>query len=153
MLRIAHQAAAGVVLRNLGNGASHVDVDDVGAHAFDHLCGRRHPGGITAEDLNRDRALLLRIFRVLERPVDSADEALRGHHLGHHETTATLPLYQPAEGSVGHAGHRRDDEWRVDRNGSDFHEGPRDTAAWRSFYAAGFAAIPACCRRLSSARL
>ena len=40
MRRFAHQAAAGVVLRDLRDRAAHVHVDDVGAHALDDLRGR-----------------------------------------------------------------------------------------------------------------
>ena len=77
MLRLAHQAAAGVVLRNLRHRAAHVDVDDVGAHALDDLRGVRHLLGIAAEDLNRDRPLFLGVLGVLERAIDAANEPLR----------------------------------------------------------------------------
>ena len=42
MLGFLHEAAAGVVLRDLRHRAAHVDVDDVGAHAFDDARGFGH---------------------------------------------------------------------------------------------------------------
>ena len=56
---LAHQAAAGVVLRDLRHRAAHVDVHDVGAEPLDDLRGFGHLLGIAAEDLDRDRPLLL----------------------------------------------------------------------------------------------
>ena len=75
--RLAHQAAAGVVLRDLRHRAAHVDVDDVGAHLFDDARGFGHLGGLAAEDLNRDGPLFLGVFGVLERAIDAANQALR----------------------------------------------------------------------------
>ena len=110
MLGLAHQAAAGVVLRDLRHGAAHVDVDDVGAHAFDDLRRRGHLRGIAAEDLDRDRPLLLGVLGVLERAIDAAHEPLGRHHLRDDEPAAAVALDQAAKRRVGHAGHRRDDE-------------------------------------------
>ena len=96
------------MLRDLRHRAAHVDIDDVGAELFDDLRGRRHLFGIAAEDLNRDRPLLLGVLRVLQRPVDAADQPFRADHLGDDEPAAAVPLDETAEGAVGHAGHRRD---------------------------------------------
>jgi hypothetical protein len=52
VLRLAHEAAPGVVLRNLRHRAAHVHVDDVGSHPFDDLRGRSHLLRVAAEDLN-----------------------------------------------------------------------------------------------------
>ena len=71
---LAHQAAAGVVLRDLRHRAAHVDVDDVGADAFDDLRGFRHLRGVAAEDLNRNRPFFFGVFGVLERPIDAAHQ-------------------------------------------------------------------------------
>ena len=121
MLRLAHEAAARIVLRDLRHRAAHVDIDDVGAELFDDLRGRRHLFGIAAEDLNRDRPLLLGVLRVLECPIDAADEPLGADHLGHHETAAAMALHETAEGRVGHAGHGGDRERRWEGDGPDFH--------------------------------
>ena len=110
VLRLAHQAAARVVLGDLADGAPHVHVHDVGAHAFDHLRGRGHLLGIAAEDLDRNRALLLGVLGVLERAVDAAHEALGRHHLGDNEPAPALAFHQAAKRGVGHAGHGGDDE-------------------------------------------
>ena len=120
---LAHQAAPGVVLRDLGDRTSHVDVDDVGAHAFDDLGGGRHLLGIAAEDLDRDGTLFLGVLRILEGPIDAADEPFRRHHLGDDQTAAAVALDEAAERRVGHAGHRRDDEWEtVSSTCADFHQ-------------------------------
>ena len=120
MRRLAHQAAAGVVLRDLRHRTAHVDVDDVGAHAFDDLRGRRHLVGIAAEDLDRDRPLFLGVLGVLERAIDAADQPFGAHHLGDDQPAAAVALDQPAERRVGHAGHRRDGERRREVDGADF---------------------------------
>ena len=106
LLRLAHQAAAGVVLRDLRHRTAHVDVDDVGAHALDDLRGCRHLVGIAAEDLNRDRPFFFRVLGVLERPVDAAHESLRADHLGDDEAAAAVALDEASERRVGHARHR-----------------------------------------------
>ena len=64
------------MLRDLRNGAAHIDVDDVGAHALDDLRRRRHFFGIAAEDLDRYRPLLFGVLRVFERAIDAAHEPL-----------------------------------------------------------------------------
>ena len=114
MLGLAHQAAAGVVLRNLRHRASHVDVDDVGAAGFDNLRGGGHVRGIAAEDLNGDRPLLFGELEILERAADAAHERLRRHHLRDHQAARAMPLHEAAERRVGHAGH-----------GGDAHRGQR----------------------------
>ena len=124
---IAHQAAAGLVLRNLRHRAPHVDVDDVRAHAFDDASGLGHALGIAAEDLDRDRTLFFGVLRVLERAIDAANQALAAHHLGHDQAASALALHQAAEGGVGHAGHRRHDERRGERHRTNLHGFSRGT--------------------------
>jgi len=121
MRRLAHQAAAGVVLRDLRHRASHVDVHDVGAHALDDLRGRRHLLGIAAEYLDRDRTLFLGVFGVFERPVDPAYEALGAHHLRDDEAAAPVTLHEAAERRVRHAGHGRDGERRGQIDAGNLH--------------------------------
>ena len=121
MRRLAHQAAAGVVLGDLRHRAAHVHVDDVGAHAFDDLRRRSHLLGIAAEDLDGNRPLFFRVLGVFERPVDSAHEAFGAHHLGDHEPAPAVPLDEAAERRVGHAGHRGDGKRRRQLDGADFH--------------------------------
>ncbi len=108
MLGLAHQAATGVVLRDLGDGASHVDVDDVGAELLDDGAAVGHLLGVAPEDLNRDRPLFLGVLRVFQRAIDAADQALRADHLGDDEAAAAVALHQAAERRVGHARHGRD---------------------------------------------
>ncbi len=110
VLRLAHQTATRVVLRDLRHGASHVHVDDVGAHALDDPRGFGHLVGIAAEDLDRNRPLFLRVLGVLERAIDAAHEAFRADHLGHDKAASAMALHQTAKRGVGHAGHRRDGE-------------------------------------------
>ena len=88
---------------------------------FDDLRRRRHLGRIAAENLDRDRSFFLRVFRVLQRAIDTADEPLGRDHLRHDEATAPVPLDQPAKRRVGHAGHRRHDERRRKRDVADLH--------------------------------
>ena len=121
MRRLAHQAAAGVVLRDLRHRAAHVDVDDVGAHLLDDARGFGHLRGLAAEDLNRDGTLFLGVFGVLERAIDAANQAFAADHFGHHEPAAALALHQAAKRGVGHARHRRDDKRRFEFDGTDLH--------------------------------
>ena len=121
--RFAHQAAPGVVLRDLRHRASHVDVDDVGADAFDDLRGRRHLFRIAAEDLNRDRPLFFGVLRVFERAIDPAHQPLGAHHLADDQTAPALPLHETAECRVRHARHRRERKRRRQFDGSDLHKG------------------------------
>jgi hypothetical protein len=125
VLGLAHQAAPGVVPGDLRHRAAHVDVDDVGAKALHDPRGVGHRRGIAAEDLDRDRPLLLGEFRVLERAIDSAHEALGAHHLGDHKTAPALALHQPAKRGVGHAGHRRDRIRRGEGHVANLHRGTR----------------------------
>ena len=76
-------------------------------HKYADLRRFRHLPGVAAEDLNRDRPFLLGVLRVLERPVDAADQPFRADHLRDDEPAAAVPLDEAAEGAVGHAGHRR----------------------------------------------
>ncbi len=108
----AHQAASRVVLRDLRHGTTHVDVHDVSAHTLDDLCGGGHLRGVPAEDLNGDRPFFLRVFGVLERPVDAAHQPLRAHHLSHDQTASAVTLHEATECRVGHAGHRGNGEGR-----------------------------------------
>ena len=121
VLRLAHQAAAGVVLGDLRHRAAHVDVDDVGAHALDDLRRGGHLVGIAAEDLDRDRPLLFGVSGVLERAVDAAHQTLGADHLGHDEPASALALDEAAERSVGHARHRGERERRREIDGPDLH--------------------------------
>ena len=122
VLRLAHQRTAGVVLRDFRDGAPHVDVDDVGAHSLDDLRRGRHLLGIAAENLDRDGALFLGIFRVLERAVDAADEPFGADHLGDDETAPARALHEAAEGGIRHARHRGERERRCEVDGADFHQ-------------------------------
>jgi hypothetical protein len=116
MLGLPHQAASGVVLGNLRHWAAHVDVDDVGAKAFDNLRRVTHFVRVSAEDLNRHRALFFGVLGVFERPIDAAHESLGADHFGHHKTASAVTLHEPAKRCIGHAGHRRDDKRRLERN-------------------------------------
>ena len=119
MRGLAHQAAAGVVLRDFRDRTSHVDVDDVSAHAFDDLRGIGHHERVAAEDLNGDRPLLLRIFGVLERAADPAHQALGRNHLSDDEPAAAVAFHEPAECGIRHARHRGERDGIVQLNGSD----------------------------------
>ena len=112
VLRLAHEAAAGVVFGDLRHRASHVHVDDVGAHAFHDLSGVGHLFRIAAENLNGDRPLGLCVLGVLERTIDSANEPFRAHHLGDDQAAAAVSFHETAKRAVGHAGHWRDGERR-----------------------------------------
>src|SRR5882672_1711434 len=108
----AHQAATRVVLRDLWYRASHVHVDDVGAHAFDDLRGGRHFFRVTPENLNRDWPLLLGIFRVFERSVDAAYEPFRADHFSDDQTATTVALDQTPKRRVRHPRHGSDSKRR-----------------------------------------
>jgi len=121
VLRLAHEAAAGVVLRDLRHRTTHVDVDDVGAHAFDNLRRISHHLRIAAEDLNRHRPLFLGVFGVLEGAIDAADQPLGTDHLGDDQPASALALDETTECGVGHARHRRERDRLIEGNSADFH--------------------------------
>ena len=129
MRRLPHQAAAGVVLGDLRDRATHVDVDDVGAELLDDLRRVGHLLGIAAEDLDRDGPLFLGVLRVLERPVDAAHQAFGAHHLAHDEPASALPLDEAAERRVRHARHGRDGERRRQLKIADFHSARTSAAS------------------------
>jgi hypothetical protein len=112
------------VLRDLRHGTAHVDVDDVGAHAFDDLRRVGHLDRIPAEDLNRDRPLFLRVLGVFERAIDAAHEALGADHLGHDKPASAAALHETAEGGIGHARHGGERERLLELNLPDFHIQP-----------------------------
>ena len=118
---LTHQAATGVVFRDLRNRAAHVDIDDVGAELFDDASGVGHLRGITAKDLNRDGPFFFCVFRVFQGPIDAADQALAAHHFRDDETTTTLPFDEPAKRSIRHPRHWRDDKRRFEFDSSDLH--------------------------------
>ena len=82
---------------------------------------RGHLRWIAAEDLNRDRPLLLGIFGVFERAIDAAHEPLRADHLGDDQPAAAAPLDQAAKGGIGHPRHRRERKGGSEIDGADFH--------------------------------
>jgi hypothetical protein len=98
------------VLGDLGHRASHVHINDVGAHAFDDLRGVSHLDGIAPEDLDRDRPFFFGVFRILQRAIDAAYQPFGRDHLGHDQTAAALSLYESTEGRIGHARHRGNDK-------------------------------------------
>jgi hypothetical protein len=114
-----------VVFRDFRHRAAHVDVDNVGTKTFDDLRGGGHLLRIAAEDLNGDRPLLFRVFRVLERPIDAANQPFGRDHLRHDKPATTVALHEAAERRIGHAGHRRDDKRRRQLDGADFHNWTR----------------------------
>jgi hypothetical protein len=85
------------------------------------ICGRGHLVGVAAEDLHGDGALLFGELGVFERAVDPAHESLGAHHLGDDEAAAAVAFHEAAERRVGHAGHGRDREWRLEVDRSYFH--------------------------------
>ena len=150
--RVAHQAAAGVVLGDLGHRAAHVDVDDVAPMPSTIARGVGHLGGIAAEDLDRDRALFLGVLGVLERAIDAADQALGADHLADDEAAAAVPLDEPAERRVGHPGHRRDAEGGLEGEGADLHGGLSSSGRLSSSWRAARPGAPGRPRRPSSGR-
>ncbi len=121
MIRLAHQAAACIVLRDLGHGATHVHVDNVRAQPFHYLRGISHLLRIAAENLDRDGALFFGVFGVLERAIDAAHEAIGTDHLGDDEPAASVALDETAKRRIRHAGHGRHDERRLQGNSADLH--------------------------------
>src|SRR5262249_1311587 len=77
---------------------------------------------VAAEDLNRDRPLLLGVLSVLQRAIDPAHEPLGADHLGHDETASAMTLDQTAERRVGHARHGSDDEGSRESDATYFHQ-------------------------------
>ncbi len=109
------------MLRDLRHWASHVHVNDVGAHAFDDLRGVSHLDGIAPENLDRNRPLLLGVFRVLQRAADAADQPFGRDHFGHDQAAAALSLHEAAKRGVCHARHRRHHKRRGQLDGANLH--------------------------------
>src|SRR5690606_26321869 len=119
--RVGHERAAGPALEDFGDGAAHVDVDDVGPVLLGHHGGARHGIGIAAEDLHGEGALrLLVASKVAERAGGGADEPLGGDQLGRAEAGA-IAERQTTEGHLADTGHGRQDPLALQLDRSDSH--------------------------------
>jgi hypothetical protein len=82
-------------------------------------CARPPPCAAGASvDLDRDRPLFFREAHEPARPLVVADERFRRDELHRDQTDAADPAQDQAELPVGDAGHRRQHQRRVDRNGA-----------------------------------
>ena len=117
--RFAHQAAAGVMFRDLVHRTSHVDVHDVGAHPLHDLRRFSHLRRVAAENLNGDGPFFLGVFGVFECAVDAAHQTFRTHHLGDDEAAPALAFHQAPKRGVGHPGHGGHGDWMIESDVAD----------------------------------
>ena len=122
-LELPRQCRAAALARDLGHGASEVQIDVIGAilvdeHADGALDGRR----IHAVQLDRPRRLGLVVRDEPHGRGVALDERARGDHLADVQPRAVLAA-EPPERGVGDARHRREHDGRVERDGPDA-EGP-----------------------------
>jgi len=95
------------------DGAAEVDVDEVGLLPVDDfLCRFSHPNTIGTKELNSNGALLVCEFGVFTSPMIGLHDAFSGDEFGDHDV-GTEFFADRAEGDIGHACHRGEEEWEL----------------------------------------
>jgi hypothetical protein len=117
---VPEQGRARHGVADLLRGATHVDVDDLGALPDVVARGVRHHRRLGAGDLHRDRLDLAVVVGAPARLLAAPEERIRGHHLGYGQARAEL-LAQLPEGAVRDTGHRRDKKIISQRARTDSH--------------------------------
>ena len=117
MIEIAHQRRAGGAVGHLLGRAAHVDVDDVRALRLSDAGAFGHPMGLAAGELHDVDGDALP-FAAHARFALALDECSARGHFRNHQTRA-VALGEPAERSVGDAGHRRQNHAVRHRHGPD----------------------------------
>ena len=105
MIKVPHKRRAGRPIGDLLGGATHVDIDDVGALRLGNPGPFRHPMRLASrklDDVDFD-APPVAAHRCLPF---AANKAGACGHFGHDEA-GTQPLGQPAERRIGNSGHGR----------------------------------------------
>ena len=102
-----------VALHDLLDRAPEVDVHEVRAvHLRHERCSLGHRGGVGAEDLDPDRALLVVEAQVGGGPPTAPHDPLGAYELGKHDIRAEVPA-EPPEGRLGDPGLRCQEKRRV----------------------------------------
>ena len=106
MIEIAHQRRAGLAAGDVPRRAAHVDVDDVGAGGFRDPRPLGHPVRLAARELDHMGADAGRLAAQPGHRL-ALREVIAGGHFGNDEARSEAGR-ESAEGSVGNAGHRRE---------------------------------------------
>ena len=107
------------VSRHLAHRAAEVHVDVIDSEILDKQGNRlAECSRIGAVELNRSGHLVDIETSEGHRLLASLHKASGANHLRHIETRSEFAA-EPAEGSVGHTGHRGQNHWRVDHNRAD----------------------------------
>ena len=116
--RLFEQRGAGAGLGHLRYGTAEVHIQDVGSGRFDHAGRLGHGSRAGAEDLHRERALVLGYSEIAQRALIAMVETLAADHLGADETRSVLAALAP-KGLDAYAGHRGEHQPRRDLDRSD----------------------------------
>ncbi len=114
-----HHGGPCPVLGDVFDGAAHVDVDEVDAHAFEHLSGVAHDPGFVAEDLDGEGTVVVVGLDHLESFGAAFDKGSGVDEVGRGEPDAAEATDETAECEVGIAGEWGDEVARGERDGSD----------------------------------
>ncbi len=145
---VAHEGRALALAGDLGHGAAHVEVHDVGAQDLAALGGPRELVGILAQELHGERPLSGIVGGDGVGVRVPGQERGGVHLLRGGEPAAALPRDEP-EGRVGDAGHGGQAGQRGDLDGADLHGRLSIRAQGRR----GPAHRPRWCSRASAASL
>ena len=115
MVRIAHQRRAGIAIRHLFGGATHVDVDDGGTLRFGDAGGLGHPMGLAARDLHGGAACIIAQLGACAHRGLGHHHLGACHHLGHHKTRPEA-RNEVAKGPIRYARHWRQQDRRRKRD-------------------------------------
>lgn len=113
MVEIAHQRRAGPAIDHAFGGATHVDVNDIGARGLGHAGSFGHGVRRAARKLHHMQAKTPALG-AQARFLLPGRELVGCNHFAHHHAGAEI-LGDPPEGVIRHAGHRR--EHRASRQG------------------------------------
>jgi len=127
---VAHERGALALAGDLGHGAAHIEIHDVGAQDLAALGGPREPIGILAQELHGERPLRGIVGGDGVGVRVAGQERGRVHLLRGGEPAAALPRDEP-EGRIGDAGHRGQAGQRGDLDGTDLHGRPSIRAQGR----------------------
>ena len=82
-----------------------IDVHRVVAQVFDHFCGFRHDGGISAEKLRRDGMLVFLEIEIAQSFFRAARDSVGAGELRHEQAAAAEAANDAAKECVRHPGH------------------------------------------------
>lgn len=127
----AHEFRSAVLLADLVNGATHVDVDDGGAVIGAPACAVGEQGGVGAVQLHADGLVEVVGTSEVERGFGVAEEAMRAEEVGAGEPDAAEGADGAAPGEIAPSGNGGEDEVRFKTNRTELEWGGKH-GLWRS---------------------